>query len=131
MSYDFKSVLLQKAENDLGMARALLESKPAYLEGAAFHVQQCMEKYLKVFLMSHQIDPLKTHNLAVLTKMCADIEPTFIVFMTPLLLMINNFAVTIRYDEVPGVDRDMITEAIISATQLKDFVLERLNSAIV
>lgn len=56
---------LSKAEDDLGAAELLL-SEGRYLNLAGFHAQQAAEKFLKAFLVEHQIEFPKTHNIAEL-----------------------------------------------------------------
>ena len=45
---------LTKAENDLGVARHLA-AESGYFTAVAFHAQQAAEKYLKAFLVEHQV----------------------------------------------------------------------------
>lgn len=55
---------IEKAENDLKTAAhtlGLQEACPA--DTICFHAQQCVEKYLKAFLVSRGVDFRKTHDV--------------------------------------------------------------------
>lgn len=42
-----------------------------------FHSQQCVEKYLKAFLLFHGIDFPHTHNIITLLDLCSEIDKSF------------------------------------------------------
>jgi HEPN domain-containing protein len=50
---------------------------PTPYEMVCFHCQQAVEKYLKWFLVLHDIDPPKIHNLIELEKLCEVIDHQF------------------------------------------------------
>jgi HEPN domain-containing protein len=52
-----------KAEQDIRAARSLLAEKPPLLYPSCFRSQQAAEKYLKAFLVHHQVDFHKTHDI--------------------------------------------------------------------
>lgn len=97
------------AEEDLSLAHFALKmpgSCPYRL--IAFHAQQCAEKYLKAYLVYHDIDFPYTHNIKKLIDFCGSHpwieEIKAAEELTP-------YAVTARY---PGVD-EIVTES--EATQ--------------
>jgi HEPN domain-containing protein len=51
---------------------------PKQTEISVFHCQQCAEKALKAYLVAHEINPPKIHNLLILCKMCADLDEDFL-----------------------------------------------------
>jgi len=62
-----------KAENDLKTSSYLLKmSKDCPLDAVCFHAQQCVEKYLKAFLVIEGIDFPKTHDIERLVSMLPD-----------------------------------------------------------
>lgn len=65
---------LAKADVDLSAGRALL-STHSLAEAAAFHAQQAAEKSLKAFLVWHQVEFPKTHDIRRLLELCASIAP--------------------------------------------------------
>lgn len=108
------------AEEDLGLAQFALKmpgSRPYRL--IAFHAQQCAEKYLKAYMVYHDIDFPFTHEMKKLLNYCGshrwieeikDAEG-----LTP-------YAVTARY---PGVD-EVVTEN--EAVQAVDIAFKVRNT---
>jgi len=70
---EFTREWVRKAEHDFVTAEHLFKSGEAYLEGAAFHAQQAAEKYLKAFLIWHQIEFQKTHDIATLLRLATSL----------------------------------------------------------
>jgi len=61
------------ADDDLAVARHILELRPhCPFRMAAYHAQQCAEKYLKGYLVWRDIDFPHTHNIARLRKLCSE-----------------------------------------------------------
>ena len=59
-----------KTENDLKTASYLMKmSKDVPVDAVCFHAQQCVEKYLKAFLVLKSIDFPKTHDIERLVSM--------------------------------------------------------------
>ena len=71
---EFTREWLQKAEGDFKIAGHLLQSGTDFLDGATFHSQQAAEKYLKAFLVWHQIEFPKTHDLETLLKLAGKVD---------------------------------------------------------
>jgi HEPN domain-containing protein len=69
---------LEKAEHDLIAAALIIESNPIILDIACFHSQQAVEKFLKAFLLFHDQEISKTHNLDILLRNCSVIDPDFL-----------------------------------------------------
>ncbi len=61
---------LTKARNDLGSARRLTSDPEPYLDIAIYQCQQAAEKALKGFLVYHDIEFEKNHNLTILVDLC-------------------------------------------------------------
>ena len=58
------------AKEDYAMASLSLRRKAPLTNGACFHSQQCVEKYLKAILV-HQHQPFpRTHDLRLLSNLC-------------------------------------------------------------
>ena len=64
---------LVKADVDLSAARALLSTGGLY-EVVAFHAQQAAEKALKAFLVWHQTEFPKTHDISRLITLSANAD---------------------------------------------------------
>lgn len=68
---EFTREWIRKAESDFKTAEHLLQGGPDFAEGTAFHSQQAAEKYLKAFLVWHQIEFQKTHDIKALLSLAA------------------------------------------------------------
>jgi HEPN domain-containing protein len=102
---------IEKAELDFATARRELRARrqPNY-DGACFHAQQCIEKYLKANLVEYGIAFSKTHDLSLLLDLNLPRQPLWAIFR-PKLIELTSFAVTFRY---PGnsATRDMAKKAV-------------------
>ena len=66
------------ADSDLNLADFSAKNMwPAPYAIICFHCQQAVEKYLKWFLVSHDVEPPKTHDLEELEKLCETLQPQF------------------------------------------------------
>ncbi len=71
---DFVQEWLDKAEADLEAAEILAASAMQDYFTCAFHCQQACEKFLKAYLVRHQIEFRKTHDLGQLLKLASQAE---------------------------------------------------------
>src|SRR5579871_1151495 len=62
---------LRRAEEDLAVADQLVLDGVPYFGSIGFHAQQAAEKFLKAFLVWHQIEFPKTHDLSKLLELVA------------------------------------------------------------
>jgi len=51
-----------KAENDLKIAKDEIQTEDPATDAVCFHAQQCVEKYLKAFLVFNNKEIRKTHE---------------------------------------------------------------------
>lgn len=79
----------------------------------AYHAQQCAEKYLKGYLVSHQIDFPYTHNISRLVELCSEqgLKGETLKEAEEL----SPFAITARY---PGEDEDVTEEEALRAIDI-------------
>jgi HEPN domain-containing protein len=85
-----------KAELDYRAAERLVKDPEPLREIIAFHCQQAVEKYLKAFLVSRQIEFPKTHDLEELLELLAPVRPD-VAAMLEGIEMLSPFGVKIRY----------------------------------
>jgi HEPN domain-containing protein len=92
-----------------------------------FHCQQSVEKYLKAFLLEHQVAFPKTHSLIELLELCLPLDATF-ELQRDLMIRLERYAVHYRY---PGqsADRDEAKAALNALKLLRRMVQERLGLA--
>jgi len=88
---------IAKAEGDFHTAtrerRARRHPNP---DALCFHAQQCVEKYLKAWLLQHRIGYGRTHDLGELLHLCLPKRPGWELLREPVLLL-NQYAVEVRY----------------------------------
>ena len=119
---------IQFADEDLRLAEhALKLSSGCPYRLIAYHAQQCAEKYIKSFLVFHEIEFPYTHNLRKLLQLCGENlrqELEDADNLTP-------FAVTTRY---PGIDEEVSKIEALSAIKIaktvKRQILEKLSEKI-
>ena len=124
---DLVNKWIKKAENDILTAERELLFEDPITQTICFHCQQAAEKYLKAFLVHHQIYFPKTHRIMELLELCATVNSSF-----PDELQdadnLTDYAVEIRYPDFwlePEI-KDA-KEALAIAEKVKEFVLERLK----
>jgi HEPN domain-containing protein len=121
---------VEKAESDFTSAVHLLGLKQnCPTDSVCFHVQQCIEKYLKASLVLHGIDFGRTHHIGALMELLPeDSRPEMSVEEQERL---TDYAVTTRY---PG-DYDPITltearKAVQLARRTRRQMRQRLHPAL-
>ena len=117
---------LDFANKDISSAKYLLNMRPTPLEIICYHCEQAAEKVLKAYLIHHDIEPPRTHDLRLLCKMCADFDKTFDK-MSKSCANLTAYGVQSRYPfEIEIIDSDM-QKAIVDANDVMDFTLQKLN----
>jgi HEPN domain-containing protein len=123
---EFTRDWVQKAEGDFKTAAHLLQSGTDFLDGAAFHSQQSAEKYLKAFLVWHQIEFQKTHDIEVLLKLAGKADEKI-----PQILrdasIITPYGVDYRYPgDYPNVSARDAKQALLLAECVRTEIRSRL-----
>ena len=125
---DFVQQWLDKAESDLVAATILAASDLQDYFTCVFHRQQASEKFLKAYLVRHQIEFRKTHDLGRILELADQIEAGLrddlasCEWLTP-------FGVEFRY---PGqhekVDQSKAQSALSEARRVRQVVVKHLGS---
>jgi hypothetical protein len=68
---------LTKADNDLKIVGHEMANQDPVTDAVCFHCQQAVEKYLKAFLMEHDRECARTHNVDALLAECRAIDSAF------------------------------------------------------
>jgi HEPN domain-containing protein len=111
---------LKLAEAEFAAAEGLIEIGQA-LQGACFHCQQAAEKALKAWLIAHDVDPPKTHELKDLIALSTSIECRFNEFLTDADAL-TEYAVERRYDADFWPTLDQARTALEQAQRIYEFV---------
>jgi HEPN domain-containing protein len=125
--WDFVHQWLKKAESDLSTARILLDASVEDYFPCAFHSQQAAEKFLKAYLVRHQVEFRKTHDLDELLTLAGSVDSSLrqetgsCVWLTP-------YGVDFRYPgEYPVVDHPTAQRAYEESELVKQAVTKRLE----
>ncbi len=111
---------LKKAESDFAAAEVCIDANKA-LDTASFHCQQAAERSLKAWLIGHDIEAPKTHELEELIKLCTPIEPRFSDLLADARAL-TPYAVKLRYDAGFWPSIDQARTALEQAGRIYDFV---------
>jgi HEPN domain-containing protein len=67
---------LYRAKEDIAVIDSLFKTDPVlYASTICFHAQQAVEKFLKAFLVYHNVDFPRTHDVDFLLLECKKIDP--------------------------------------------------------
>lgn len=117
---------IYKAEEDFESALHLVKKdrKPVP-DSICFHCQQCIEKYLKAFLVLNNIEPPEIHDLQRLKAICSKVDKSFEEISKELDIL-NEYAVNFRYPgEVATVEE--ANEAFLVMKNVHKFIKDRLK----
>ena len=90
-----------------------------------YHCHQTVEKYLKAFLVWHEIDFKKVHDLVYLQRLCAGIDDKLLV---PKLTNLTSYGTAVRYPDdfyMPSIEET--DQAILVASQVRELIRDRLE----
>jgi len=117
---------LHKADADADVAAHLLSTDAAFPNAITFHAQQAAEKYLKAFLVWHEIDFPKTHDLEELLDLVETVDAALAASLRDVIVL-TPYGVELRY---PGDRPDATTgetrEAVELARKVRDSILPLL-----
>jgi len=124
---EFTREWIRKAESDFKTAAHLLKSSPDLAEGVAFHSQQAAEKYLKAFLVWHQIEFPKTHDIEALLKLAGKVDDKIPEILGDTVIL-TPYGVDYRYPgEYPEVGMSDAERAFLLADRVRAEVRSRLQ----
>ena len=121
---------LEKAQHDRSAADKLFGPDCVELDITAFHCQQAVEKILKAFLVSQNVEFEKVHDLGYLLDHCTTVDGDFESLresVEPLTL----FAVAFRYPGPADPTRGDVESALHVVERVWEFVTRRLPPAVI
>lgn len=117
---------VDKAAADYQSAVALGRRRKAPLPDiVCYHCQQCVEKYLKAYLIAQGSTPPRIHDLEELLNLCALHDAT-LTKRLPLVQFLNPYAVLIRY---PGMTATVVEaqEAVHALRRMRTILRRKLG----
>lgn len=127
VTWDFVQQWSSKAQKDLRAASVLLAADLEDYESVGFHAQQAAGKFIKAFLVRHQIEFPKTHDIAALRGLMARVDRRTFQLLVPAEVL-TPYGATFRYPGAsPVVSREEGARALGLAEQVRDIVLASLK----
>lgn len=121
---------LIKADRDLKIGRDEFITEGPATDAICFHMQQCVEKYLKGYLIFRGKEIERTHNISRILRGCLDMDITFSEIDTPAINRLTLYATELRYpDDFYTPSLEETSEAIQQAEKVRAFVREKLRNA--
>lgn len=124
--WDFVQEWMRKAEGDLRAAEHLLALEQQDYFTAAFHAQQAAEKFLKAFLVRHQVLFGKTHDIHELVELAAKPD-ALLKRELASAKSLTPFGVEFRYPGEQVADLQTAEQAVEEARRVRATVLEHLR----
>ncbi len=117
----------KRAQKDIEDAEFLLKESRT-LENVALLIQQAIEKYLKGFIIYHDWELEKIHDLITLINYASKIDKSFEKFV-PSLRIITNFYFESRYPITyePDYTKEEIRESLKEAKKLIALIKEKVK----
>lgn len=116
----------EMAEMDLKAAKFLLDMRPIPIEIICYHCEQAAEKVLKGFLVSHDQNPPKTHDLIQLCKLCCEKDGQFRE-LADACIELTPYGVQVRYPSDLELNEDDMRCALRECQKIQSFVLQRIE----
>jgi HEPN domain-containing protein len=117
-----------KANNDLKTGKDEMGTDEPATDTICFHMQQCVEKYLKGYLVFHEVGFRKTHDIAELIELCKSVSEKFEELYSMDADSLTVYAAEIRYpDDFYMPPLEETRDCIDIAVKAMGFVKERLK----
>ncbi len=128
VKWDYVQQWLDKARKDLAAGEVLLKEEFEDYENVGFHAQQAAEKFVKAFLVCHQIEFPKSHDMALLRQLVARIDPRLAEKLA-IADSLTPYGVEFRYPgDLPSVSRTEGEKALRAAEQARELISRSLKS---
>ena len=121
---------VKKAEEDFTTIEQLfIEGKRPPLAVVCFHAQQCVEKYLKAYLIEHSISFEKSHNLTILIDLALPLQAEWNIHRDAMAIL-TNFAILSRYPDEMFINRKITQDAVDIAIEMREIISSRIENRI-
>jgi len=111
---------VKKGDDDFGFAAINLKEGKTFYAQICFHFHQAAEKYLKAFIIAHELEFRRIHDLPVLLGICLPEDPT-LEELRDACEYLNAFYVETRYPVhwPTSFSREEATKALEAADQIR------------
>ena len=118
---------VEKADEDLGTAILINSNLPQYKDTIAFHCQQAVEKYIKAWMLSENLEIKKTHDLVYLLELI-NVKRIVEAEWFEKAEQLDDYGVEVRYpDSTINLSDSDIEDAIRITNEFRAFVIPKLN----
>jgi HEPN domain-containing protein len=119
---------IEKADEDFEFALVNFREEKPFFAQICFHFQQAAEKYLKAYIISHDLEFRKIHELPMLLKICLSKAPSFD-DLEEECEFLNTFYVETRYPVhwPTHFSRDETEKAFQAAKAIQSFVKKKMS----
>ncbi|MCL2752432.1 MAG: HEPN domain-containing protein [Firmicutes bacterium] len=125
--HDLVKEWLQIARKDFESAQHLFNTMhPKPLEIVCYHCQQSAEKSLKAYLCAQDIDVPKTHEVALLCRLCEEYDNEFSKLLESCERL-EIYATSTRYPSIMEIEEHNADKALQQALTIHDFVLSKID----
>ncbi|MBT9132298.1 HEPN domain-containing protein [candidate division NPL-UPA2 bacterium Unc8] len=117
---------IYKAEEDFESALYLVKKRKKPIpDVVCFHSQQCIEKYLKAFLVKNSIEPPEIHDLQRLNRLCGDMDKNFNKISDELDIL-NAYAINFRYPGEKATIEES-RESVLVMRKVREFIRRKVG----
>lgn len=128
VKWDFVQQWIDKARKGLAAGEVLLKEEFEDYENVGFHAQQAAEKFVKAFLVRHQIEFPKSHDMALLRQLVSQIDP-WLAEKLAIADSLTPYGVEFCYPgDLPSVSRIEGEKALRAAEQTRELITKSLKS---
>lgn len=117
---------LEYARQDWQAANYLTTAKPELYKIICYHCEQAVEKALKSFLVYHEVDFPRTHDLVELCKLCTNIDLRYYEIAEGCSEL-TGYGTQMRYPSGVEVDKTEMREALATCEVIIDFIETTLD----
>lgn len=111
----------------MAVSEFLLSADTGFWGTIGFHAQQAAEKFFKAFLVQHQIEFPKTHDLEQLIELIAQVNKPLAVSLQSVTAL-NPLGVEVRYPgDVPAMSREEAENAVHLASSVREAIRKHLS----
>lgn len=118
---------LEVADDDLSYAQIGF-AETDFFANICFSSQQAFEKYLKGYLVAHNVEFPKIHSLTKLLSLCLKIDPGFAEFKDAAEKL-SPYSIAARYPDISDLkfSKQQAVEALEATKRLGEFVKKKIN----